>query len=252
MRSIRGVLVGLVVFVLVAAARADHAHVTVDVEAGKIKIVVGYLFGEESFHIDPDGWMRKDADVYTMTCDQEWWGEPYNGWPIAVEQMTLTADYFGSTGRLDGGHYWYELASVVPVDGDPNASLLWAQEQNGNFLTHIADSAGSSRSKRSFELGFLGHLHDQRQLINEPGLYEVTLIGWDSNGVYADSDPVRFYIEVPGCEADFNGDGNVNTQDMLAFLNAWAAGDASADINGDGIVNTQDVIAFLNLWVAGC
>ena len=55
-----------------------------------------------------------------------------------------------------------------------------------------------------------------------------------------------------GCVADFNGDGTVNTQDVLAFLNAWTAGDSSADINGDGTVNTQDVLAFLNLWTAGC
>ena len=54
------------------------------------------------------------------------------------------------------------------------------------------------------------------------------------------------------CVADFNGDGTVNTQDVLAFLNAWNAGDSSADINGDGTVNTQDVLAFLNLWNAGC
>ncbi|MBK7403352.1 MAG: S8 family serine peptidase [Phycisphaerales bacterium] len=54
------------------------------------------------------------------------------------------------------------------------------------------------------------------------------------------------------CIADFNGDGSVNTQDVLAFLNAWAAGQSSADINGDGNVNTQDVLAFLNLWNAGC
>lgn len=54
------------------------------------------------------------------------------------------------------------------------------------------------------------------------------------------------------CRADFNGDGAVNTQDVLAFLNAWAAGDPSADFNGDGVVNTQDVLAFLNEWVAGC
>jgi len=56
----------------------------------------------------------------------------------------------------------------------------------------------------------------------------------------------------PTCAADFNGDGAVNTQDVLAFLNAWSAGDPSADINGDGLVNTQDVLAFLNLWSAGC
>ncbi|MBK7403348.1 MAG: hypothetical protein IPJ41_01620 [Phycisphaerales bacterium] len=54
------------------------------------------------------------------------------------------------------------------------------------------------------------------------------------------------------CVADFNGDGNVNTQDVLAFLNAWNAGSSSADINGDGNVNTQDVLAYLNLWNVGC
>jgi hypothetical protein len=54
------------------------------------------------------------------------------------------------------------------------------------------------------------------------------------------------------CVADFNGDGSVNTLDMLAFLNAWNDGDSSADINGDGSVNTLDVLEFLNLWSAGC
>jgi hypothetical protein len=55
-----------------------------------------------------------------------------------------------------------------------------------------------------------------------------------------------------GCPADFNADGQVNTLDVLAFLNAWSAGDPAADFNGDGSVNTLDVLAFLNAWSAGC
>ncbi|VAX40987.1 hypothetical protein MNBD_PLANCTO03-952 [hydrothermal vent metagenome] len=253
MRAVCRVLAGVVAVVSAPVlAQNDHAHVTVDTENGQVKIVVGYLYGEEEMHIDQDGWMRNGAEVFTITCDQSWWGAPYNGWPIASEQMTLTSEYFGSTGRLDGGYFWYELASVVPVDGGPEARVLWAQEQNGDTLGLIADSEGATREERSFELGFLGHVHDQRQLLDGEGVYEVTLIAWDSNGVYSDSDPVRLYIEVPGCEADFNGDDAVNTQDVIAFLGAWAAGDMSADINGDGIVNTRDVIAFLGLWAAGC
>jgi plastocyanin len=54
------------------------------------------------------------------------------------------------------------------------------------------------------------------------------------------------------CAADFNGDGTVNTQDVLAFLNAWNARDPRSDFNGDGNINTQDVLAFLNAWTAGC
>jgi hypothetical protein len=58
--------------------------------------------------------------------------------------------------------------------------------------------------------------------------------------------------DVPDCVADFNGDGQVNTQDVLAFLNAWTAGDPRADCTGDGTINTQDVLCFLNAWTAGC
>ena len=54
------------------------------------------------------------------------------------------------------------------------------------------------------------------------------------------------------CYADFNGDGTVDTRDVLAFLNAWTADDPRADFTGDGEINTLDVLAFLNAWSAGC
>ena len=55
-----------------------------------------------------------------------------------------------------------------------------------------------------------------------------------------------------GCVADWNSDGAVNTQDFLAYLGDWSAGNAAADLNGDGSVNTQDFLVFLGLWSAGC
>jgi hypothetical protein len=60
------------------------------------------------------------------------------------------------------------------------------------------------------------------------------------------------WFESGSCIADFNGDGAVDTRDVLAFLNAWNAGDARSDIDGDGVIDTRDVLAFLNLWNAGC
>lgn len=54
------------------------------------------------------------------------------------------------------------------------------------------------------------------------------------------------------CPADFNGDGAGNTLDVIAFLNAWNAGESSADIDGNGVIDTRDVLAFLNVWTAGC
>ncbi|MFG0259468.1 MAG: GC-type dockerin domain-anchored protein [Phycisphaerales bacterium JB041] len=58
--------------------------------------------------------------------------------------------------------------------------------------------------------------------------------------------------ELALCPGDFNGDGAVDTRDVLSFLNAWAAGEGRADANEDGVVDTRDVLFFLNLWTAGC
>lgn len=54
------------------------------------------------------------------------------------------------------------------------------------------------------------------------------------------------------CRVDINGDGAVNTQDFLAYLNLWTASDPEADFDGNGTVNTQDFLLFLNEWTAGC
>ena len=59
-------------------------------------------------------------------------------------------------------------------------------------------------------------------------------------------------IDFDFCPGDFNESCTVNTQDVIAFLNAWTAKHRSADCNGDGTVNTQDVICFLNAWTAPC
>jgi hypothetical protein len=78
---------------------------------------------------------------------------------------------------------------------------------------------------------------------------------WVAGGTWAnpvfETGEIYKFAPVSGdpCDyADFNGDGSVNTQDVLAFLNAWNNQDSSSDCNGDGTVNTQDVLCFLNVW----
>jgi len=70
-----------------------------------------------------------------------------------------------------------------------------------------------------------------------------------------DSGPTSISMRIhaiPKCPADFNGDGTVNTQDFITYLNAWANGDPLADWNDDGVIDTRDFIAYLSAWSAGC
>ena len=76
------------------------------------------------------------------------------------------------------------------------------------------------------------------------------IVGWGINRVGWTEGFVA--MVPPVCAADFNGDGDVNTLDVLAFLNAWNAREPRADFNNDGSINTLDVLAYLNAWNAGC
>jgi polyhydroxybutyrate depolymerase len=51
----------------------------------------------------------------------------------------------------------------------------------------------------------------------------------------------------PGdCPADFDGDGDVDTADLLHLLGAWGTSDG--DVDGDGDTDTADLLALLAAW----
>jgi hypothetical protein len=61
-----------------------------------------------------------------------------------------------------------------------------------------------------------------------------------------DMGPYEFQANIPG---DVNGDGVVNTADLLALLAAWGpCPGCPEDINGDGTVNTTDLLILLANW----
>ena len=83
-------------------------------------------------------------------------------------------------------------------------------------------------------------------ILDDEGAYQLSL-----TGPCGEASSVVAYLTVI-CRADMNGDGVVNTQDVITFLGFWALKDPAADWNGDGTVNTLDFLAFLNEWVEGC
>lgn len=49
-----------------------------------------------------------------------------------------------------------------------------------------------------------------------------------------------------GCPADFDGDGVVNTVDLLFLLGAW--GTPEGDVNDDGDTDADDLLALIAAW----
>lgn len=105
------------------------------------------------------------------------------------------------------------------------------------FITDESTSLDDIYGMYSFILNADGTLTQNGPILETPGVRPETMVVWNPEA---------------SCPADFNGDGDLNTLDVLAFLNAWNADDPRADFNGDGEINTLDVLAFLNAWNAGC
>ncbi|HZW08742.1 MAG TPA: GC-type dockerin domain-anchored protein [Phycisphaerales bacterium] len=191
--------------------------------------------GGEFVFVEP----QPDVNVYQSIEEIEVFAED-DVWVTAYRTSTFEAvmlhwDGSGWTEFDPAGAGW-SLAGVAPDDiwsVDSDAISHW----DGTSWTQVDSWEGNADDARVFAASdasdtcsvFAAGLHYVE------GQYS-TMQGWFERG----------------CVADFNGDGSVDTRDVLAFLNAWNAGDSGSDINGDGVVDTRDVLAFLNLWNAGC
>jgi hypothetical protein len=51
---------------------------------------------------------------------------------------------------------------------------------------------------------------------------------------------------------DFNGDGNIDTDDLMILVNCWGQNEPLCDIGptplGDGIVDMEDLKVFMSYW----
>jgi len=166
------------------------------------------------------------------------------------------------------GGVWQQIAKLTADDAAASDAFGVAVSIDGDTAVVGASRAdtGEGRTGAAYVFREIGGVWQQTEKLTAADKEEwdyfgvrlclsgdKALIGahW-KDGTFPDSGAAYvFRVERP-CAADFNGDGSVNTLDVLGFLNAWAAGDSSADFNGDGAVNTLDVLAFLNAWVSGC
>ena len=113
------------------------------------------------------------------------------------QTATLTSDFYFATGNLDGGDFYYEIVGFAAVDGGSATEAFWGEEEHGGGpgFDVIASSLGATRLDRSFGVGIGNHPHGQVTGINGEGVYDITLVAWDANGVYADSAPVTLRVE---------------------------------------------------------
>lgn len=155
--------------------------------------------------------------------------------------------------NLDGGLVMHPTGRIVceiggrdPLDEHDQMAITGDAALGGTLEIALLDEFTPALGDSFTVLAAAGGLSGEFEALDAPALPGG--LGWELS--YS---PTAVTISVvEACTPDWNGDGAVNTQDFIAYLNSWTAGEPRADLNGDGLINTQDFIAFLNLWTAGC
>lgn len=168
--------------------------------------------------------------------------------------------------RADGQAVVVESFAITTANDyperDPNE---WALYGTNDPITSEDNSTGEAENWTLVDSGTVD-LPDERFTlgptvsVNNATAYKAYKLLFpslkDNSGDFpADSMQIaEVFIDGQGgdCYADFNGDGAVDTRDVIAFLNAWNAQDAASDCDNNGAIDTRDVICFLNGWNAGC
>ena len=52
----------------------------------------------------------------------------------------------------------------------------------------------------------------------------------------------------PSCDADINGDQQVNVEDVLFMISDWGSSDSPADLNNDSTVDINDLLILIGAW----
>lgn len=173
-----------------AASAQHHHHLSINTDGTTASIEAGYFASETDWSIDTNGYVNFQNSVNVYHTHDTHGGFSFGN------TATITSDFYAATGNLDGGDFYYELVSLTPVSGGSATKAIWGFADHGGGHGFDIDGSldGATRIERSFGVGVGNHPHGQVTGINGTGIYDLTIVAWDANGVYADSAPVTLRI----------------------------------------------------------
>jgi hypothetical protein len=132
--------------------------------------------------------------------------------------------------------------TAVTTNPNPQLTYQWRRRDLSGEFVPLDEGAGGGR--------FVGTrtatLRINSSTCDDAGQYDCLV--QDACGAFP-SRIVSLSIVAPG---DWNGDGAVDFNDFLAYLNDFNGQDPRADLDGDGVIDFNDLLAFLNLFNTPC
>ena len=165
---------------------------------------------------------------------------------IAGDSHTASNEIHAVVTQIDAGGAVVSRTDLGVLSG--NFSYAYDLNNNGTVVGTSDSKAFIWDGSTITDLNTLIPVGSGWNLRNATGINNNgEIVGWGTIG-----NRYAAFKLIPGCLADFNGDGTSDFFDVQAFLQAFAALDPAADLNGDGLFDFFDVQAFLQAFSAGC
>jgi hypothetical protein len=133
----------------------------------------------------------------------------------------------------------YQPFTYVTIDASRDAVNWVSLWQNGGD-----EIAEHSWSERVYDLSAIA---DHTATVYIRWGYQIGANAWPYSGWNIDDVEIWGVEPTPECPEDINGDGVVNTEDLLILLGNWGnSGDG--DVDNNGVVNTADLLLLLAAW----
>jgi gingipain R len=160
-----------------------------------------------------------------------------------IDCSTLTDVSVSFQRYLNVEQPWYDHAYVRASADGSSWTTVWEND---------AAVEDSSWGEVSYDISAIADGNDHLYLRWTMG---TTDSSWQFSGWNIDDVVISGIDSDPGtpCEGDTNGDGFVDTVDILFVLSEWGpcgGGDCAGDLNGDGTVGTPDILMVLSGWGA--
>jgi len=169
-----------------------------------------------------------------------------NDWPDLALGHDPTQLFTNDNGTLSLGwsgeeaYYGHSDLRFCDVDGDGDQDLAEIHFSNGHVRIYLNnDGVLDSSPSWMYDCSSVGTAIAFGDI---SGNGRPDLIVGNSGDVSL----MVFYAEDFECPADFDGDGDVDTADLLFLLGAW--GTPEGDVDGDGDTDTADLLALLGAW----
>ena len=168
-----------------------------------------------------DGLYNNRSDVTVTNCIL--WGDM--GEEIYNFQSSPVVTYCDVQGGYEG-------------EGNIDADPLFVDPNSGNYRISYGSPCIDAGNNYAVPEDVTTDLDGNPRFVDDPATEDT------GHGVPPIVDMGAYEFQV----GDINGDGKVNTEDLLMLLAAWGNNGGPEDINGDGIVNVEDLLLLLANW----